>query len=161
MLAPILNGCGGNMTEMTRRRNKVVGVVRRAIQKYMTERLLSKIGDNPVIQEEDLSEEVRSLRPDLNFVKRSFGSSHAILIDSSCLSRRISSGTNTRETVHIDKKEKYSKLAQDINNIREMHVEIISMTFSSRGIVSAKSVEAVGNLLVCDSNEMKKIGRRL
>jgi hypothetical protein len=67
-----------NLTEMTRRQNKVGGGVRRAIEEYMAERLLSKIGDSTVIQEEDLSEEIRSLRPDLNFATRTFGSSHTV-----------------------------------------------------------------------------------
>jgi hypothetical protein len=99
------------MTEMTRRHNKIVGVVRRAIEENMAERLRLKIGDNTFIREEDLSEEVQSLKPDLNSVTRSFGSTHTVLIDISCLDGRISYGTNILEKVYIDKKEKYSKLA--------------------------------------------------
>jgi hypothetical protein len=56
----------------------------------MTERLLSKIGGNIVIREEDLSEKVRSLKPDLNFVTRSLGSNQMVLIDISCPYGRIS-----------------------------------------------------------------------
>jgi hypothetical protein len=90
------------MMEMTRHHNKVVGVIRRAIEGYMDERLLLKIGDNTVIREEDLSEEVRSLRPDLNFVTRTFGPTHTVLIDISCPSRSNSSGGNTLEKDYID-----------------------------------------------------------
>jgi hypothetical protein len=99
------------MIEITRRHNKVVGIVRKAIEENVAERLRSKIGDNTVSREEGLSEEVRSLRLDLNFVARSFRSSHTVLIDISCPSRRISYGANTLEKVYFDKKEKYSKLA--------------------------------------------------
>jgi sialic acid synthase SpsE len=145
------------MTEMTRYHNKVISVIRRAIEENMEERLLSEIGDNTVIREEDLLKEVRSLKPDLNFVTRSFGSSHTVLIDISCPYRRISYGANILEKVYIDKKEKYSKLAQERSNIQEMHVEIIPIIVSSLGAVHARSLEALRNLLLCDDKAMKKI----
>jgi hypothetical protein len=126
------------MTEMIRRHNKIVGVIRKAIKEYMKERLLSKIGDNTVVQEEGLSEEVRSLRPDLSFVTKIFGSIHTVLIDISCPYERISYGANTLEKVYIDKKEKYNKLAQGTSNIREMHVEIIPIIVSSLDAVHAR-----------------------
>jgi hypothetical protein len=99
------------MMEMTKRHNNVVSAIQRAIEENMTERLLSKIGDNTVIREESLSEDVQSLRPDLNFIIRTFGSNHTMLIDISCPDGRISYGANTLEKAYIDKKEKYSKLA--------------------------------------------------
>jgi hypothetical protein len=74
---------------MTRRHNKVVDVIRRAIQENMAERLLSKIGGNTVIRKEDLSEEVQTVRSDLNSVTKTFGSSHTVRINISCLYRRI------------------------------------------------------------------------
>jgi hypothetical protein len=83
-LAHELNGCIGNMTEMTRRHNKIVDIVRRAIEENMAERLSSKVGDNTGIREEGSSDEARSLRLDLNFVTRTFRSSHKLLIDISC-----------------------------------------------------------------------------
>jgi hypothetical protein len=75
---------------MIRCHSKVVGVVRKVIEENIAERLLSKIGDNIVIREEGLSEEVRSLRPDLNFVTISFGPSPTMLIDISYSYGRIS-----------------------------------------------------------------------
>jgi hypothetical protein len=65
---------------MTRRYNEVVRIVRRTIEENMAESLLWKIGDNTIIQEEALSEEVRSLKPYLNFVTKIFGSSRTVLI---------------------------------------------------------------------------------
>jgi hypothetical protein len=56
------------MTEMIRRHDMVVDVIRRAMKKNMVERLLSKIGDHTAIREEGLSEEARRLSPDLDFV---------------------------------------------------------------------------------------------
>jgi hypothetical protein len=52
-----MNGCVGNMTEMTRRYNKIVGTVRRPIEEYKENILLSKIGDNIFNREEVLSKE--------------------------------------------------------------------------------------------------------
>jgi hypothetical protein len=126
------------MTEMTRHYNKIVGVIRRAIEEYMDERLPSKIGDNTVIREEDLSEDVRSLRPYFNFVTRSFGLSHTVLNDLSCSYRCISYGANTLEKVSLDKKEKCSSQTQETNTILEIHVEIILFRFSLLGAMHAK-----------------------
>jgi hypothetical protein len=64
ILSHRLDGHLANMTEMTRRHKKVVDVVRRAIEENIVEKLSSKIGDDRVIREEDLSEEVASLRRD-------------------------------------------------------------------------------------------------
>jgi hypothetical protein len=69
------------MTEMTKRHNDLVGVIRRAIKENKAETFLSKIGDNTVIRREGFSEEVRSLRPDLCFETRSFGSNPKVIID--------------------------------------------------------------------------------
>jgi hypothetical protein len=146
---------------MTRCHNKIIGGIRTAIEENMAERLLSSIGDNTVIREEGLSEEVRSLRPNLNFVTGSFESSHTMLIDISCPSRRISDGANTLEKVYIDKKDKYSKLAQETSNIREIYVEIIPIIVLSLEAVHTRPLEAFRNLLLCDDKEMKRIRRRL
>jgi hypothetical protein len=71
-LAHIVNGCRRNFVQMTHCHNKVVDVVRRVIEDGMVNRLRSRIGENKVIQEQGLLDEVRSLRPDLNFVTRTF-----------------------------------------------------------------------------------------
>jgi hypothetical protein len=48
--ADILNGCIGNMMEMTTCHTKVVGLIRRAIGEHKEERLVSKISDNTIIR---------------------------------------------------------------------------------------------------------------
>jgi hypothetical protein len=82
-----------------------------------------------------------------------------VLIDISCPSGRISYEASTLEKVYIDKKEKYSKLAQEISIIQDMHVKIMLITVSPRGAVHARSLEAPGNFLLCDDKAMKKIAR--
>jgi hypothetical protein len=66
-----------------------------------------------------------------------------MLIDILCPYGHISYGANTFEKAYIDKKEKYSKLAEEISNIREIHVEIIPTMISSRGAVHPRSLEYV------------------
>jgi hypothetical protein len=127
----------------------------------MKERLLLEIGDNTVIREESLSEELRSLRPDLNFVTRTFGSSHIVLIDISCPYRRISYGTNTLEKVYLDKKKKYNRLVQETSNIVKIHVEIILIIVSSLGAIHARSLEALRNFFFCNDKKIKRIARPL
>jgi hypothetical protein len=67
---------------------------------------------------------------------------------------------NTLETVYIDKKEKYSKLAQETSNIREMHGEIILIKVFSLEAVHVRSLEILRKLLLCDDKAMTKSGRR-
>jgi hypothetical protein len=65
------------------------------------------------------------------------------------------------EKVCIDNKDKHAKLAQEISNIREMNMEIISIIVSSLGAVHARSFEALRNLLLSNDKKTEKIGRRL
>jgi hypothetical protein len=160
-LAQRLNGCARNMTEMTRRHNKIVDVIRRAIEQYMAERLLLKIGDNKVIRDKGLSEKVRSLRPDLSFVTRTVGSGNMVPIDISCPDGRISYRANTLEKVYIDKKEKCNRRVQETRKTWKRQAEIIPIIVSPLGAVHARSIEALRNLFSCNDKKMKKIGRRV
>jgi hypothetical protein len=146
---------------MITRGNNVLGGIRRAIGEDMEERLLSKIDENTVVREEDSSQEVRNLRPELNNIIRTFGSSHLVLIDISCPFRCVSWGANTLEKVYIDKKEKYSKSAQETSNVRETRVETILIIVSSLHAMHARSRDALRNILLCDDKKTKKIRRRL
>jgi hypothetical protein len=92
---------------------------------------VSNIDDNTIIRKEHLSEEVRSLRPDLNFVTRPFGANHTVPIDILGPYGRISYGANTLEKVYTDKKETYSRVAQGTSNIQETHVDTIPIRISS------------------------------
>jgi hypothetical protein len=115
---------------MTSRHSKDVRTILQTLEENMTDILLLQIGDNTVVREDSLSDQVRSLRPDLNIVTQSFGSSHMILIDISWSCTSISYGANTLEKVYVEKKEKYSRLARAISNIQEIGVEIIPIIVS-------------------------------
>jgi hypothetical protein len=100
--AHILNGCRKNFVEITHRHNKVVEMTRRAIVEYMRNSLLSPIGENVTVQEEELPDTVRSLRPDLNFVTSDMGEEFTMPVDISSPFGRISYGKNMLENVFID-----------------------------------------------------------
>jgi hypothetical protein len=134
-LAHILNGCPASYTEMTRRHNKVVNVVRRATEEQMVNRLHSGIGENTMMQGEGLSEETRRFRPDLNFISSTHVTRFTVMIDISCPYGRISHREKTLAKVYNDKLEKYARLVQKVKAIRDMLVEIIPVIISSLGTV--------------------------
>jgi hypothetical protein len=142
---------------MTRRHNRVVRVLRREVEEYIEKRFPSEISASIIIREECLSEEVQSLRPYLNFVRRIFRFSHTVSINNSCPYGRISYGTNMMEKVCLGNKEKYGISAQETSNIREMHVNIFPIIISPLGAVHARSLEALQNVKLCDDKAMKKI----
>jgi hypothetical protein len=86
-LAHILNGCRASLPEMTKRHNKVVQIVSKAIQKHMPERLESEIGENTNIKEQGRIDEVRNWRPDLSFVAKSIVAQALLFIDIQVLAR--------------------------------------------------------------------------
>jgi hypothetical protein len=156
-LAYILNGCRGNFAEMTCRHNKVVEMVRRAIVENMVGRIHSAMGENVIIQEEGLSDAVRSLRPDLSFIAVLMGAEFMVLIDISCPFGRISYGGNTLKKIYVDKLEKYTELARELQRIRGMLVQIISVLVSSLRAVHAELLDELEGFFSY-SVKVKKIG---
>jgi hypothetical protein len=150
---------------MTKRHNKVVDVVRRAIQEHMGLNLESRIDENRTIHEEWLTEAVRSLRPDLSFITKTWRhpTPFTVFMEVSCPYGRKSYGENTLEKVYLDKMVKYRDLADQTKRIRRMDVQIIPIIVSSLGAVYEKSFEALRALLEggCLDKTMKIIGRRL
>jgi hypothetical protein len=149
------------MAEMTQRHNRVVEVVRRAIIEKMRGRLHSPIGENVALHDEGLSEGVRRLRPDLNFIASERGEQFTVLIDISCPFGRISYRDNTLDKVSLDKRAKYKELASELRRIRGMKVAIIPVIVSSLGAVHGKTLELLDQLLKDNVRETKVLGKRL
>jgi hypothetical protein len=84
---------------MTRRHNKVVDVVRRAIKEHMVNRHHSGIDEKIKMGGECRTEETRRLRPDLNFVASISGARFTVMIDISSRSGRISQREQATEGV--------------------------------------------------------------
>ena len=70
-LAHILNECTPNYQLMTKRHNRLATVVRKAIERFVSDDLRSEIQENEGIHEEGLSEELRRLKPDMVFERQS------------------------------------------------------------------------------------------
>jgi hypothetical protein len=96
-LAHILNQCKMNKFLFTKRHNKVVEIVRKAIIEYVGEELVSDIGENIQIAVAGLSEDVRALRPDLSMVRRVGDDQVMELVEISCPFGRISHERDTLE----------------------------------------------------------------
>jgi hypothetical protein len=165
LLAHILNRCPANYPDTTKRHNKVVDVVRRAIQEYIAMNLESRIDENKRIQEDRLMEAVRNLRPDLSFITKTSRrpSPFTVFMDVSYPYGRKSYGGNTLEKVYFDNMVKYKELAEEMKRIWAMDVQIIPIIVSSLGAVYHKSFQSLRALLgngYCDKI-MKIIGRRL
>jgi hypothetical protein len=160
-LAHILNGCQGNFKEMTKRHNRVVEVVRKAIVENLRNKMYSGIGENVAIEEEGLSEEVRRLRPDLNFVANFRRTLSTVLIDVSCPFGRISHGVDTLKKVYVDKLAKYADLARELQRLRHMPVQIIPVIVSSLGAVFEDSFKELDELLLCNTKMKGRLGKQL
>jgi hypothetical protein len=55
---------------MTKRHNRLAGVVRKAVEKFLVKDLRSEIQENQTLGQQGLSEEMRRLRPDMAFERR-------------------------------------------------------------------------------------------
>jgi hypothetical protein len=69
-LAHILNACTPNYPLMTKRHNRLANVVRKAVIKFIGKDLRSNITENSQMEEEELSEELQRLPPDIVFKRR-------------------------------------------------------------------------------------------
>jgi hypothetical protein len=134
---------------MIRRHNKVVDVVRKAIEEHMVNRFHSGIGENTTMVRQSLTEETRRLRPNLNFVANTFVTRFAAMIDISCPTGRISYGENTSQKMYVDKLEKSMMLARDVKAEREMSVEIIPVIVSPLGAVHEQLLKDLSILFMC------------
>jgi hypothetical protein len=103
--------------QMTRRHNRVGRVVVDALLKYQADGVANFREDRRV-EEEGLSAEVRALRPDMSFLRRSGNVSYTELLDISCPYGRIMGGDNTLENSYDAKITKYTRLADGLQQSR-------------------------------------------
>jgi hypothetical protein len=164
-LAHILNRCtvAGNWQLFTKRHNRVVEIVRKAINSNIMEQLEEPIRENtPALLEGiQLSEEVRLQRPDLIVMRKKDGRIRMEIIEVTCPYGRISKERNTLESLWDFKMRKYQKLAQEVEEKAKIEVRIIPVIVSSLGAVFSKTMVLLKKLLKCEDNQMKKIGRKM
>jgi hypothetical protein len=56
-----------NYLLMTKRHNRLINVVRKAVEKFQEREFRTGIQENERIEEQDLTEELRRMRPDMVF----------------------------------------------------------------------------------------------
>jgi hypothetical protein len=159
-LPHILNACDQMYEQMTRRHNRVGRVVVDALLKYQPDNV-SDFRENRRVEQEGLSDEVRALRPDISFVRRSGNINYTELLDISCPYGRIMDGDNTLEKTYNAKITKYTRLADELQQRRQFYTNITPIIVSSLGAVYPKSLSALQVLLKCNDNEIQVIGRRM
>jgi hypothetical protein len=146
---------------MTRRNNKVVNVMRRAIEELFENMMQTGIGENTTMQREPLSNATRRLGPDLTFVASVMGTRLKVMMNISYASGRIAHEENTLQKVCTDKLEKYKHLAEEVKADRDIPVDIILVIVSSMGAAHGQSLQDLSRLFRCREKEMKRIGTRL
>jgi hypothetical protein len=131
--AHILNEYTPNYPLMTIRHNQLAKVVRNAIEKHLARELRSEIKENQAIEEIELPEEMRRLRPDMIFERRretverrnvgregeEGGQEQRErkmmeIVEFSCPYGFISREQDTLERVYNQKKQKYAELAREL-----------------------------------------------
>jgi hypothetical protein len=121
---------------MTKRHNRLASVVRKAIVEYLRIELRSGIQENEEIRQEELSEGLQNLRPDIVFERRTVRGLSAPHIDDqeertetnkgqmieilefSCSHGHISHGSDSLQRVYTEKKRKYTDLATELRRLR-------------------------------------------
>jgi hypothetical protein len=160
--AHILNACTSNYGQMTKRHNRVVGVVRKAIEEMISGRLRSEIKENTVIEDEGLTEQTRTLRPDLSFeIEGEGGGQEYEIIEFSCPYGYRSRNGDTLMFTHTQKHVKYMQLAEELRRSRNMAVRVTVVIVSSLGAVYAESLKELHKMLKCDNRKLRKLGQRM
>jgi hypothetical protein len=159
-LAHILNACEPMYAEMTRRHNRVVRVVCDAILRHQVGNI-SDFRENRRVDEEGLSDEVRALRPDISFVRKSGNITYTELIDISCPYGRMIYGDSSLENAYGAKISKYSRLADELRQKRQFYTNITPIIVSSLGAVYPKSLTALQTMLKCSDKDIHVIGQRM
>jgi hypothetical protein len=159
-LSHILNRCSYNYGMMTERHNRVVKVVRNALERLST--LESAINENTPIPVEGLSEEVANLRPDIIATQKVRGEQILEIIEVTCPYGYTSRGQITLERAYEEKLQKYEPLAQEIRQVTQKRVRVTAVIVSSMGAVYAKSLRDLCCVLnITEGKAKERLGRRM
>jgi hypothetical protein len=177
-LAHILNECHVNFQLMTKRHNSLAKVVRKAVMKHRGGDLRSDIKENTVIGLEQLSDELRNLRPDMIFEGRTRNQKGEArsrgeqvnqeneeriieILEFSCPYGRIAHERDTLEFTYNQKKTKYAEFAKAISEIEQKEVRVTAIIISSMGAVYEPSLKDLQKVLKCSDHEIRKIGKHM
>jgi hypothetical protein len=144
---------------MTKRYNQLAGIVRRAIVEWVAGDVTSEIRENTTIHEDDLSQEVRDLRPDLVFTRRENQREVIDTIELSCPHGYMTQGENVLKRVFELKQGKNRQLAQELSNLRHERVRVTAVIVSSLGAVYMQSLKDFHTVLRCDDRQLRKLRR--
>jgi hypothetical protein len=160
-LAHIMNKCTEYIPLFTKRHNRLSDVIRRAIEQHIGGDLTDLIMENTPIPVEGLSEEVVRQRPDIAIVRKKGEREFVDLIEFTCPYGHRSHGEDTLKQAFEHKREKYSRLAKEIYELKGTKTTVIPVIVSSMGAVYGESMKMLKGLLKCEDKEMRKIGTQM
>jgi hypothetical protein len=126
-LAHILNKCKVNSVLFTKRHNRIVEIIRKAIIQYNGDELENNIMENTPVMVEGLPEEVRRQRPDLTIFRKEGDRERIDLIEVICPYGRISHERNTMEYSFGHKMNKYQRLGNELHERTGAEVRVIPL----------------------------------
>jgi hypothetical protein len=164
--------------------NRLAGVVRRALIKFIGPDMRSEIRENQRTGQNGLPERLSELRPDMILEKRDRKprrgeqrrggeeereregeeeEKRRIIetLEFPCPYGCISHDRNTLEKTYEAKEEKYEELARILNTQREEEVRVTVVIVSSMGAVYGPSMKDLQKVLRCNDKEMKKLARQM
>jgi hypothetical protein len=167
--------------EDTKRHNRLAGVVRKALIRFVRMDMRSEIRDNQGVGQEDLPGELNRQRPDMTVEPRSYdrrrrraregaraeegegGREQRIIkiLEFSCPYSCISHGRNTLEKVYEEKKAKYEELARELRTRRQEEVRVTAVILSSIGTVYGLSMKDLQKVLRFNDRELRRLGRQM
>jgi hypothetical protein len=157
--AHILNGCLIDRPNMTLRHDRVVKVVKRALDKHILADLVGPINLDMKIPIEGLSEETRRQRPDIWFTRNDGNRKVYEIIEISCPYGRTSDKKGDTLKYTFDyKKGKYQGLANEIKTLTGLQTKVYPIIVSSMGAVYFESLTCLKSILRCSDTELLKIG---
>jgi hypothetical protein len=160
-LAHLLNGCTAYTAGMIERHDRIVGIIREAVVKFVGRDLQSDIRTNSTIREDGLSEDQRALKPDMVF-ERSTGKGRVTeILEFSCPYGHMSHDQDTLVAVYAHKTAKYQRLANEVRALRHQPVRVTAVVVSSMGAVYAPSLRGLERVLGCNKRDLQSLGRRM
>jgi hypothetical protein len=180
--AHILNGCTMNFGLYTARHDQLSNVVRRAVITCLGEDLRSEIALGIETQDEGIPEELKVLKPDMMFTRRSptgpgsnspekgrrgsegmerHGEDMIEIIEFTCPYGHISHGRDTLKARYEEKQQKYAELAHELSRVRHTPVRVTAVIVSSMGAVYGPSLAALRRVLACSDQELIRLCRRM
>jgi hypothetical protein len=146
---------------MIERHDRIVGIIREAVVKFVGRNLQSDIRTNSTIREDGLSEDQRALKPEMVFERNTGKGDVTEILEFSCPYGHMSHDQDTLGAVYTHKTAKHQQLANEVGALKHQPVRITAVVVSSMGAVDAPSLRGLEKVLGCNKRDLRILGRRM